>query len=29
LGKYGICALPKPFDIDALLETVARMLTAE
>ena len=26
LGKYGICALPKPFDVDALLETVSRML---
>jgi len=26
LSKYGICALPKPFDIDALLGTVARML---
>jgi CheY-like chemotaxis protein len=26
LSKYGICALPKPFDLDALLETVARML---
>jgi len=26
LSKYGICALPKPFDIDVLLETVARML---
>ncbi len=26
LSKYGICALPKPFDVDALLETVSRML---
>jgi CheY-like chemotaxis protein len=26
LSKYGICALPKPFDLDTLLETVARML---
>jgi hypothetical protein len=26
LSRYGICALPKPFDIDALLETIARML---
>jgi CheY-like chemotaxis protein len=26
LSKYGICALPKPFDIEALLETVSRML---
>jgi CheY-like chemotaxis protein len=26
LNKFGICALPKPFDIDTLLETVARML---
>lgn len=26
LSKYGICALPKPFDVEALLETVARML---
>ena len=26
LSKYGICALPKPFDVDALLDTVARML---
>src|SRR3984893_3299693 len=26
LSKYGICALPKPFDIEALLETIARML---
>ena len=26
LSKYGICALPKPFDIDALLEAVERML---
>jgi CheY-like chemotaxis protein len=26
LSKCGICALPKPFDIEALLETIARML---
>ena len=26
LSKFGICALPKPFDVEALLETVARML---
>lgn len=26
LGKYGICALPKPFDINALLEAVQGML---
>lgn len=26
LSKFGICALPKPFDLDALLETVAHML---
>jgi CheY-like chemotaxis protein len=26
LSRYGICALPKPFDVDTLLETVARML---
>src|SRR6266487_1783097 len=25
LSKYGICALPKPFDIEALLDTIARM----
>ena len=29
LRKYGICALPKPFDVEALLETVARMLPEE
>ena len=29
LSKYGICALPKPFDVEALLETVARMLPEE
>ena len=29
LSKYGICALPKPFDIEALLDTVARMLPDE
>jgi CheY-like chemotaxis protein len=28
LSKYGICALPKPFDLDALLEAVARMLAS-
>jgi CheY-like chemotaxis protein len=27
LSRYGIRALPKPFDVDALLETVARMLS--
>ena len=26
LGKFGICALPKPFDLDALLATIRRML---
>jgi CheY-like chemotaxis protein len=26
LDKFGICALPKPFDLDTLLETVERML---
>ncbi|HLZ28889.1 MAG TPA: response regulator [Chloroflexota bacterium] len=26
LSKYGICALPKPFDIETLLETIAKML---
>jgi CheY-like chemotaxis protein len=26
LDKYGICALPKPFDIETLLELVSRML---
>jgi CheY-like chemotaxis protein len=26
LSKYGICALPKPFDLDTLLEAVERML---
>jgi CheY-like chemotaxis protein len=26
LSKYGIAALPKPFDIETLLETVERML---
>ena len=26
LDKFGICALPKPFDLDVLLETVERML---
>ena len=29
LSKYGICALQKPFDVEALLETVARMLPEE
>jgi CheY-like chemotaxis protein len=29
LSKYGIRALPKPFDIDTLLDTVARMLMGE
>jgi CheY-like chemotaxis protein len=27
LSKYGIHALPKPFDVETLLETVADMLT--
>jgi DNA-binding NtrC family response regulator len=26
LTRYGICALPKPFDLDTLLETIERML---
>jgi CheY-like chemotaxis protein len=26
LSNYGICALPKPFDLDTLLETVEHML---
>jgi CheY-like chemotaxis protein len=26
LDRFGICALPKPFDIETLLETVSRML---
>jgi CheY-like chemotaxis protein len=26
LDRFGICALPKPFDLDVLLETIARML---
>jgi two-component system, OmpR family, sensor histidine kinase VicK len=26
LDQYGICALAKPFDLDTLLETVARMI---
>ena len=26
LGKFGVCALPKPFDLDMLLETISRML---
>jgi hypothetical protein len=26
LDRFGICALPKPFDLDMLLETIARML---
>ena len=26
LTRYGICALPKPFDLETLLETVARIL---
>jgi two-component system, OmpR family, response regulator VicR len=26
LDQYGICALPKPFDLDRLLETVDRMI---
>jgi len=26
LDRFGICALPKPFDLDSLLETVSRML---
>jgi CheY-like chemotaxis protein len=27
LTRFGICALPKPFDLDALLEAVERMLS--
>jgi CheY-like chemotaxis protein len=26
LDRFGVCALPKPFDLDMLLETVSRML---
>jgi len=26
LDRFGICALPKPFDLDTLLEMVSRML---
>lgn len=26
LNRFGICALPKPFDLEALLETIDRML---
>ena len=26
LAKFGVCALPKPFDLDMLLETISRML---
>jgi len=26
LGKFGICALPKPFDLDMLMEMVERVL---
>jgi DNA-binding NtrC family response regulator len=26
LSKYGICALPKPFDMETLLETIRRIL---
>jgi CheY-like chemotaxis protein len=26
LDQFGICALPKPFDLDRLLETVERMI---
>ena len=26
LDQYGICALPKPFDIETLLQAVSRML---
>jgi len=29
LDKFGICALPKPFDIDLLLDTVDRVLAQE
>ncbi len=28
LSRYGICALPKPFDVDTLLAAVSRMLPA-
>ncbi|MDQ6670280.1 MAG: response regulator [Chloroflexota bacterium] len=26
LDRFGICALPKPFDLDALLESVAQLV---
>ena len=26
LNRFGVCALPKPFDLDMLLETISRML---
>jgi CheY-like chemotaxis protein len=26
LNRFGVCALPKPFDLDTLLETVSRIL---
>jgi CheY-like chemotaxis protein len=29
LDKFGICALPKPFDLDMLLEMVHRVLGSE
>jgi CheY-like chemotaxis protein len=29
LDKFGICALPKPFDLDTLLEMVDRVLARE
>jgi len=29
LDKFGVCALPKPFDLDTLLEMVDRMLARE
>jgi CheY-like chemotaxis protein len=29
LDRFGICALPKPFDVDMLLEMVSRMLAED
>ena len=29
LDKFGICALPKPFDLDMLLEMVGRVLVTD
>jgi DNA-binding response OmpR family regulator len=28
LDRFGVCALPKPFDLDILLETVSHMLNS-